>query len=80
MYDVIAAIAPRAFFMHNGEKDASYPAEGFKETYRRAGAAWEIYGVPEGIGMYLSPGGHGMPPESRRRAYEFLDRVLKVDR
>jgi dienelactone hydrolase len=66
--DVLAAIAPRALFVNAPLRDANFDVEGVRST---------VAGFKGRIVAEYPDAEHRFPDEVRRRAYEFIDRVLR---
>jgi dienelactone hydrolase len=70
--DVLALVAPRAFFVGVGRTDRIFPIDGVEATVGTAQGAF-----PEGhFEVMVEPGGHAFTDAMRQRAYAFLDRHL----
>jgi acetyl esterase/lipase len=76
--EVIAALAPRAFLAVAPLHDDNFEVSGVKDCITAAWKVYESLGVKERLDAYYPDCGHDFPPESRRRAYEWLDRWLKT--
>jgi pimeloyl-ACP methyl ester carboxylesterase len=76
-YEVVAAIAPRAFFSVSPERDSNFDVAGVRKAIPRAAAVYELLGVPENIEVRYPDCEHDFPPEMRQEAYRFIDRVLE---
>jgi hypothetical protein len=77
--ELITAIAPRAFFTSSAEKDSDFDVQGVRETMDAALPIYRLLGVPEHLAAIYPPTGHAFPDDARMKAYEFLDRQLKLD-
>jgi hypothetical protein len=76
-YEVIAAIAPRAFFSNSPLKDANFDVAGVRKAIAKTQAVYQLLGNPDGLQVRYPDCEHDFPPEVRREAYAFVDRVLK---
>jgi len=74
--EIVSMIAPRPLLVLNGEKDWRFPVAGAKQVVNRAGMLYRRLGRPEGLELFVSPGGHEFTDEMRRRAYHWFDRWL----
>ena len=72
--ELIGALAPRAFFSNSPLRDANFDVEGVKVCVEAAKPVYERLGHPE---VVYPDAEHDFPPEQRRAAYQFLDRILK---
>ena len=75
--DVLCGVAPRAFFMANGDGDRIFPVDGVREIADAAAAHYGAMGVPERFQSVVFEGGHSFPDGVKEQAYGFLDRYLK---
>lgn len=74
--ELIAAIAPRAFFTSSATMDSDFDVGGVKETMAAAKPIFQIYNVPDNIAEYYPQIEHAFPDDARTKAYEFLDKHL----
>lgn len=73
MGDLLALVAPRAFFACFGRADRIFPIDGVGASLARARTAF-----PEGhLETIVEDGGHAFTDAMRERAYAFLDRFLQ---
>lgn len=82
MHEVIALIAPRAFFNSSSVSECKewLTRERLEEIYARAKEVYALLGAEERIEFYLFENGHSFPPEAREKAYAWLDRWLKHEK
>ena len=71
-YDLFKLIAPRPFLMINGSTEVQDPVEATREVYEKAKSAWEDLGAAEGFQLIFHEAGHGLTPETREKAYDWL--------
>ena len=76
-HELIAALAPRAFFASAATMDSDFDVSGVKDVLAAARPIFELHGQADDLVGHYPEAGHSFPDESRMRAYEFLDRVLK---
>jgi dienelactone hydrolase len=76
-YEVIAALAPRAFFSNSPLQDANFDAAGVKKAAARAREVYALLGATDRLELRYPDSGHDFPPAIRREAYEFIDRILQ---
>jgi acetyl esterase/lipase len=74
---VLAALAPRAFLAVAPLHDDNFEVSGVKDCIAAAGKVYEALGAKDRLDAYYPDCGHAFPPESRQRAYAWLDRWLK---
>jgi len=75
--EVLAAIAPRAVFVNAPKDDSNFELSGVMDCLRAAAPVYGLYGAEERLAAVHPAGGHDFPPESRGKAYAFVDEVLK---
>ena len=76
-HELIAAIAPRAFFASAATKDSDFDVTGVQDVLNAAKPIYELHGkAADLVGLYPEAG-HSFPEAARQRAYEFLDRALE---
>ncbi len=74
---VIAAIAPRAFFSVSPLNDANFDVKGVREGIKLAQQAYTKQNAGGMLQVRYPDAGHDFPVESRREAYAFVDRILQ---
>lgn len=83
-HQLLALAAPRAMLVLGGglqtpadpeRNDGCDPVEDWAYL-QAARPAYQLYGVPERLGLYLHPHGHSLPPEAEQLTYEWLERFL----
>jgi dienelactone hydrolase len=77
-YDLFQLIAPRPFLMVNGVTEPQDPVEATRELYEKAKPAWEAANAGDEFQLHFHEGGHGLTPETREMAYDWL--VSKLNR
>ena len=75
-YEVVAALAPRAFFSNSPLKDGNFAAAGVKKAEPKAREVFVLLGAADQLQIRYPDAGHDFPPEIRREAYQFIDRAL----
>jgi len=75
--EVLAAIAPRALYVHAPQSDSNFREASVRKCVGAATPVYELLGAGARLVAAYPPGGHGFPPDSRALAYEFIDRVLR---
>ena len=76
-YEVVAALAPRAFFSNSPLGDDNFAVAGVKKGVAKAQAIFELLGAADQLQVRYPDAGHDFPPKVRRDAYELIDRVLQ---
>jgi dienelactone hydrolase len=77
--EVLAAIAPRAVYIHAPKEDDNFRVDSAKRCVEAASAVFRLVGAGDCLVAEYPPGGHGFPPDARRRAYRFIDQALRHD-
>ncbi|MBC7816207.1 MAG: alpha/beta fold hydrolase [Planctomycetaceae bacterium] len=76
-HELVAALAPRPFFASAATKDNDFDVTGVKDVLDAARPIYALYGKADDLVGHYPEAGHSFPDDSRRRAYEFLDRALR---
>jgi len=76
-YEVVAALAPRAFLSVSPLHDANFEVSGVKKAIPKAQEVYKLLGVPEKLQVSYPDCEHDFPTAERRRAYEFFDHELQ---
>lgn len=76
--EVLAAIAPRYLYVHAPLGDTNFKVDSVRRCIAAAMPVFHLFNAGDHVVADYPEGGHGFPPEARRRAYEFLDRVFQV--
>jgi dienelactone hydrolase len=74
---LIAAIAPRAFFSSSPQHDANFDCQGVRETIDEARVVFDTFGVSERLEVVYPDCEHDFPETSRLAAYRFLEENLR---
>jgi dienelactone hydrolase len=74
--EIIAALAPCAFFTNSPLRDANFEIEGVRLCLVAARPVYELLGVADRLAAEHPNAEHSFPRHQRLRAYEFLDRFL----
>ncbi len=76
-HEVVAALAPRAFFSCSPVRDGNFEVSGVRKVIASAKEVYALLGVPEKLKVVYPDSGHDFPDATRTAAYEHLDRWLK---
>lgn len=76
-HELIASLAPRAFFAVAATRDDDFDLSGVRDTIRAAEPIYQLYGAAEKMQTFYPDAPHSFPPAARERAYTFLDRFLR---
>ena len=74
--EVIAAIAPRAFFSVSPLKDSNFDVNGVKEGIASVSEVYSLFGEQEKLQVRYPDVGHDFPEENRKEAYLFIDKLF----
>ena len=77
-YDLFKLIAPRPFLMINGTTEPQDPVEATREVYEKAKGAWEATNASDEFQLHFHEAGHGLTPETRVMAYDWMAEKLGV--
>jgi hypothetical protein len=75
--EVIAAIAPRAFFSNSPLKDANFNVEGVKKGIANVSKVYDFLHAQGNLQVRYPDSKHDFPPEVRLQAYRFIDKILQ---
>ena len=75
--EVIAAIAPRAFFSNSPVSDSNFDVNGVKKGMEEAAAVYELFQASHLLQVRYPEAGHDFPEPVRMEAYRFIDDILK---
>ncbi|AGA25857.1 alpha/beta hydrolase family protein [Singulisphaera acidiphila] len=74
--ELVAALAPRAFFTNSPTRDANFEVGGVKLCLSAAEPVFQLLGASDRLVAVYPDAEHDFPKAERIRAYEFLDRNL----
>jgi dienelactone hydrolase len=75
--ELIAGLAPRAFFTSSPVRDDNFDVEGVRETISEATRIYRLYGAQERLRAIYPDSAHDFPVAARREAYQFIDSILR---
>ncbi|MEX2566069.1 MAG: alpha/beta fold hydrolase [Cyclobacteriaceae bacterium] len=75
--ELIATLAPRAFFSNSPLNDSNFDVAGVKKGMAQAQEVFNLYGVPEHLQVRYPDAEHDFPTATRLEAYQFIDRHLQ---
>jgi len=76
-YEVVAALAPRAFLSSSPVRDSNFEVAGVRRAEPIARAVYRLLGADERLVVRYPECEHDFPAEVRQEAYEFIDRILE---
>ena len=66
-----------AFFSNSPLRDDNFAVGGVKKAEAKARQVYALLGAADRLQIRYPDSAHDFPPEVRREAYEFIDRVLQ---
>ncbi|MEX2577425.1 MAG: alpha/beta fold hydrolase [Verrucomicrobiales bacterium] len=75
-YELVAALAPRAFFSNSPLHDGNFDYRGVEKAAPGARRIYELYDVPDKLRIAYPDADHDFPPAVREESFEFLERHL----
>ncbi len=76
-HEIIALIAPRAFFSNSPVNDENFDVEGVKIGIGKAAKAYRFLNAEDKLQARYPDAGHDFPDEIRSEAYRFIDEAFK---
>ncbi|MBI3862745.1 MAG: prolyl oligopeptidase family serine peptidase [Planctomycetia bacterium] len=76
-YEVVAALAPRAFFSVSPERDSNFDIAGVRKAEPVAREVFKVFGAGDNLQVLYPDCEHDFPDEMRKAAYAFIDKSLK---
>ncbi len=76
-YEVVAALAPRAFFSNSPLNDANFDVVGVRKAIAAVQPVYALFGAADRLQVRYPDSAHDFPPEVREEAYRFIDEVLR---
>lgn len=76
-YEVLGSFAPRAFFSNSPLRDSNFDVLGVKKGMASALRVYGLFGACERLQFRYPDCEHDFPPEVRREAYAFVDKILE---
>jgi acetyl esterase/lipase len=77
--EVVASIAPRAFFSNSPLRDDNFAVTGVRKAEAKAREVFKLLGAADQFVVRYPDTAHDFPPEVRKEAYAFLDRALGMN-
>jgi len=75
-HEVVAALAPRPFFVNAPLKDSNFDVRGVTEAVEAARPVYRLLGAADRLKVIHPDCGHDFPDEVREQVYTWLDREL----
>ncbi|MDP5006459.1 MAG: alpha/beta fold hydrolase [Verrucomicrobiales bacterium] len=76
-YELIAALAPAAFFSNSPLRDSNFDWRGVEKVAPQARRIYELHGVPEKMRIAYPDDEHDFPTNEREESYRFLEKWLQ---
>ena len=78
-YEVVAALAPRAFFSSSPLGDHNFDVAGVRKGILEARKVYKLFGADKSLQVRYPDCGHDFPDELREEAYKVIDSVLQPE-
>lgn len=75
--ELIAVLAPRAFFSNSPIHDANFNVEGVRVGIANASQVYHFLNADDNLRVRYPVDSHDFPPLVRYEAYDFIDKILK---
>jgi pimeloyl-ACP methyl ester carboxylesterase len=75
--EVIAALAPRAFFSNSPLNDSNFDVEGVRRGMASATEVYHFLDAEDNLQVHYPAAGHDFPGDVRLLAYRFIDKILR---
>lgn len=75
--EVIATLAPRAFFSSSSLNDSNFDIRGVKKGIAVVAEVYRFLGAEDNLQFRYPEAQHDFPPEVRLQAYRFIDKLLE---
>jgi acyl-CoA thioesterase I len=75
--EILAALAPRPVLACAATRDDDFDASGVRDCLTAAQPIYRLLGEPEHLQAEYPDAPHDFPPDTRQRAYEFLEQHLR---
>ncbi|MBS0265439.1 MAG: c-type cytochrome [Planctomycetes bacterium] len=76
-YELVAALAPRAFFSISPEHDSNFDVAGVRKAEPVARQVFQLYGANDNLQIRYPDCEHDFPDDMRKAAYAFADKILQ---
>ncbi len=76
-YELIAALAPRAFFSNSPLHDTNFNVDGVRKVQVAVAPVLRLHGTESQFMFEYHDAAHDFPPDVRERAYAFIDKILR---
>ncbi|MEO9004118.1 MAG: alpha/beta fold hydrolase [Ginsengibacter sp.] len=77
--EVIAALAPRAFFSNSPLNDGNFNVAGVRKGIAEISEVYRFLGAKDKLEVRYPESQHDFPAEVRFEAYSFIDKILKLN-
>ena len=75
-YEVVAALAPRAFFSSSPLRDNNFAVQGVKKAISRALEVYRLMNQSNSLQLRTPDCEHDFPPAIRQESYRFIEQIL----
>ncbi len=77
--ELVAALAPRAFYSNSPLRDANFDYRGIEKAAPEARRIYQLLGVPDKLRITYPDCEHDFPDAVREEAYEFIDKAWRAE-
>jgi len=77
-HELVAALAPAAFFSNSPLRDSNFDWRGVEKAAPGVRRIYELHGVPEKLRIAYPDDEHDFPTNEREESYRFLEKWLQV--
>jgi dienelactone hydrolase len=75
--EIIAALAPRAFFSNSPLHDSNFDIAGVRKAFAAVEPVYSLFGATNRLSLVTPDAPHDFPQSVRQAAYDWLDTILK---
>lgn len=75
-HEIIALLAPRAFFSNSPTKDSNFDVKGVRKGISESHKVYRFLDADDKLQVRYPKTGHDFPKEVRLEAYQFIDKIL----
>lgn len=75
--EVVAALAPRGFFINAPKRDSNFEVSGVRDCVQAAAPVYALLGASSRLLAVHPDAEHAFPPDIREQAYAFVDGILR---
>jgi len=76
-YEVVAALAPRAFFSNSPLHDSNFEVKGVQKAIAEVQKIYQLFQAESQLQVHYPDCEHDFPPEIREEAYRCMEKILR---